>query len=51
VFRFQLAASEDPTDELVKRAAARDWGLYQLSPAQTRLEDVFAHLTQHDAPA
>jgi ABC-2 type transport system ATP-binding protein len=51
VFRFQFAASEDPTDELVKRAAARDWGLYQLSPAQTRLEDVFAHLTQHDAPA
>jgi ABC-2 type transport system ATP-binding protein len=51
VFRFQFAASDDPTDELVKRAAARDWGLYQLSPAQTRLEDVFAHLTQHDAPA
>jgi ABC-2 type transport system ATP-binding protein len=51
VFRFQFAASEDPTDELVRRAVARDWGLYQLNPAQTRLEDVFAHLTQRDASA
>lgn len=51
VFRFQFAAGEDPTEELVKRAVARDWGLYQLNPAQTRLEDVFVHLTQRDETA
>jgi len=48
LYRIQFAAGEDPTDALVKAAAARDWGLYQLKPAQTSLEDVFVHLTRRE---
>ena len=48
LFRIQFAAGADPTDALVKTAAARDWGLYQLKPAQTTLEDVFVHLTRRE---
>jgi len=48
LYRIQFAAGEDPTDELVKTAAARNWGLYQLKPAQTSLEDVFVHLTRRE---
>ena len=48
LFRIQFAAGADPTDALVKAAAARDWGLYQLKPAQTSLEDVFVHLTRSE---
>ena len=48
LFRIQFAAGADPTDALVKTAAARDWGLYQLKPAQTSLEDVFVHLTRQE---
>jgi ABC-2 type transport system ATP-binding protein len=51
LFRLQFAADHDPADELVRRAAANDWGLYQLNPAQTRLEDVFVHLTQREVTA
>ena len=48
LFRVQFARGEDPTEALVKAAAARDWGLYQLTPAQTSLEDVFVHLTRRE---
>ena len=48
VIRIQFAAGADPTDALVKQAAARDWGLYQLKPAQTSLEDVFVNLTRRE---
>jgi ABC-2 type transport system ATP-binding protein len=48
LFRVQFAAGADPTDALVKTAAARDWGLYQLKPAQSTLEDVFVHLTRRE---
>ncbi len=48
VFRVSFANGADPTDELVKRAVKNSWGLYQLAPAQSNLEDVFAHLTQKE---
>ena len=48
LYRVQFATGTDPTDALVKAAAARDWGLYQLKPAQTTLEDVFVHLTRRE---
>jgi ABC-2 type transport system ATP-binding protein len=48
LFRVELAGAADPTDALVKQAAARDWGLYQLAPAQTSLEDVFVNLTRRE---
>ena len=44
----QFAAGADPGDALVKQAAARDWGLYLLKPAQTSLEDVFVNLTRRE---
>jgi ABC-2 type transport system ATP-binding protein len=48
LYRIQITAGKDPTDALVQAAAARDWGLYQLKPAQTTLEDVFVHLTRRE---
>jgi ABC-2 type transport system ATP-binding protein len=48
LFRIQFAAGADPTDALVKQSAARDWGLYQLKPEQTSLEDVFVNLTRKE---
>lgn len=48
LLRMQCADGTDVTDELVKRAVACDWGLYQLNPAQTTLEDVFVHLTRRE---
>jgi ABC-2 type transport system ATP-binding protein len=47
-FRIRFAEGADPTDALVKRATERDWGLYQLAPAQTSLEDVFVNLTRRE---
>ncbi|HUO44475.1 MAG TPA: ATP-binding cassette domain-containing protein [Burkholderiales bacterium] len=46
LFRINFANGGDPTDTLVRRAVDDDWGLTQLTPAQTSLEDVFTHLTQ-----
>jgi len=48
VFRVNFANGADPTDELVRRAVEKSWGLYQLAPAQSSLEDVFVHLTQKE---
>jgi ABC-2 type transport system ATP-binding protein len=45
-FRLQLMAERDPSDQLVARAGEKNWGLYQLAPAQTSLEDVFVNLTR-----
>jgi ABC-2 type transport system ATP-binding protein len=45
LFRLQLAAS-DPTEALVALCVQNNWGLYQLAPAQSSLEDVFVNLTQ-----
>jgi ABC-2 type transport system ATP-binding protein len=49
LFRIQFDAHADPVDELARRAVSAGWGLYQLSPAQTRLEDVFVRLTHSDS--
>ena len=38
----------DPTDVLVGRSVDQGWGLYQLGPAHSRLEDVFVHLTRDE---
>jgi ABC-2 type transport system ATP-binding protein len=46
VYRLQFDAGHDPSEALVARAAKKDWGLYQLAPAQTSLEDVFVNLTR-----
>jgi ABC-2 type transport system ATP-binding protein len=48
-FRVRVAADADPTERIVALAAQKNWGLRQIGPAQTSLEDVFADLTRHDA--
>ncbi len=46
LYRLQLAADRDPTEQLVARSVQSNWGLYHLAPAQTSLEDVFVNLTR-----
>jgi hypothetical protein len=48
VFRVIAAQGQDPTDQLLRASLERDWGLYQLSPAQASVEEVFVHLTRQD---
>jgi len=48
LFRLSFAEGADPTDELVRRAVKQSWGLFQLTPAQSSLEDVFVHLTRKE---
>ncbi len=40
----------DPTEAIVHQSVHAGWGLYQLGPAHSRLEDVFVQLTR-DEPA
>lgn len=40
-----------PAEQLVQAAVANQWGLYQINPDQTSLEDVFVQLTFQDAAA
>jgi ABC-2 type transport system ATP-binding protein len=46
LYRLQFGPDCDPTEQLVRRAVESNWGLYQLAPAQTSLEDVFVNLTK-----
>jgi ABC-2 type transport system ATP-binding protein len=48
LFRVGFADNADPTDELVRCAVEKSWGLYQLTPAQASLEDVFGSLTRKE---
>lgn len=51
MFRVSFADQCDPTDALVRRAVEDSWGLFQLVPAQTSVEEVFVQLTQKDEAA
>lgn len=51
LFRIQFSPGDDPTDALVRRAAAKKWGLYRIAPAQNSLEEVFVNLTRHENDA
>lgn len=46
--RLHFNPGANPTDALVQASVARGWGLYQLSPTQASLEDVFVQLTQRE---
>jgi ABC-2 type transport system ATP-binding protein len=48
LFRVQFAGEGDACDALVGCAAAGNWGLYRLQPAQSSLEDVFVNLTRRE---
>ena len=41
----------DPTEELVERSVREGWGLYELGPVHSRLEDVFVQLTRDESAA
>jgi ABC-2 type transport system ATP-binding protein len=49
LFRLRVAPASDPTERIVAMAAQQQWGLRQIGPAQTSLEDVFVNLTRADA--
>ncbi|HSN41506.1 MAG TPA: ABC transporter ATP-binding protein [Burkholderiales bacterium] len=53
LFRLQFTDGDDRNsiDALVRRSVDKNWDLYQLSPAQTSLEEVFVNLTQHEENA
>jgi ABC-2 type transport system ATP-binding protein len=49
LYRLRVASDADPTERIVALAAQHQWGLRQIGPAQTSLEDVFVGLTRHDS--
>ncbi len=51
VFRVIAPPGQDPTDQLLRASLERNWGLYQLSPAQASVEEVFVQLTRQDEVA
>ena len=48
LFRVGFTDNHDASEDLARRAVEKSWGLYQLAPAQSSLEDVFVHLTQKE---
>ena len=48
LFNIQFNPGADPSEELVKAAAAQGWDLYQVNRQQASLEDVFVQLTQQE---
>jgi len=48
LFRVSFTDTADASEDLARHAVQKSWGLYQLSPAQSSLEDVFVHLTQKE---
>lgn len=50
--RIRFEEGAEPQEAIVKAAVRHGWGLYQIAPDQTSLEDVFVQLTnQADAQA
>ena len=47
-FRLYFDPAADPVDALVRAAVDRGWGLRELAPVETSLEEVFVHLTQRE---
>jgi len=41
-------SEQDPVDEIVRRSAENNWGLYELRPGRVSLEEIFLHLTTED---
>ena len=49
MIRVRFAEDEAPHEAIVQAAVKNKWGLYQIAPDQTSLEDVFTQLTHQDA--
>jgi ABC-2 type transport system ATP-binding protein len=50
-FRVRFEAGSNPAEVLARTAVQNDWGLTQLCPEHTSLEDVFVELTRRDMQA
>ena len=49
MMRVRFADGETPHELIVQAAVKNGWGLYQIAPDQTSLEDVFMQLTYQEA--
>jgi ABC-2 type transport system ATP-binding protein len=49
-FRLFHDSETNPAETLVRRSVQDDWGLTELTPVETTLEEVFVNLTQRDEP-
>jgi ABC-2 type transport system ATP-binding protein len=45
---IRIAEGAEPHEAIVNASVKNGWGLFQISPDQTSLEDVFVQLTYHD---
>ena len=50
-FTLSRDPQNDPTDAIVARSVADGWGLFEIGPVASRLEDVFMQLTRQEAEA
>lgn len=48
MMRIRIEEDAQPHEDIVKAAVNNGWGLFQIAPDQTSLEDVFVQLTYHD---
>ena len=51
LLRLRFADGQSPAESIVLAAVGNSWGLYQISPDQTSLEEVFMQLTYQEAAA
>ncbi|CAN6134598.1 MAG: hypothetical protein RL667_463 [Pseudomonadota bacterium] len=51
LMRVRFADGATPAEAIVQAAVAKGWGLYQIGPDQTSLEDVFVQLTYQEQEA
>jgi ABC-2 type transport system ATP-binding protein len=49
LFRISFEDGADPTEALTRRAATDGWGITQVTPGQSNLEDVFVQLTKEES--
>jgi ABC-2 type transport system ATP-binding protein len=49
LLRVRYAEGQSPAQALVQAAVSSGWGLHQINPDQTSLEDVFVQLTYQEA--
>ena len=50
-FTLSRDPHRDPTDAIVSQSVAENWGLYEIGPVHSRLEDVFMQLTRQEPQA
>ena len=46
MYRIHFKNKQSPSEAIVKLSVKNRWGLYQIAPDQTSLEDVFVQLTE-----